>query len=217
VLLVGEGALKFALAQGFQKEDLLTEASRKAWLRWKQSLSEEDDWLLPPDERGDKSAAIRRQLRPTGTIHCAAIDAHGDIACTTSTSGLAYKIPGRVGDSPLIAAGLYVDNEIGSCGATGRGEEVIRNAGSFAAVELMRSGMSPREAGLEILRRIAKHAPRRLIRPDGIPAFNVMLYLLRKDGEHAGASLVGPGQYSVTDDRGTRWEPCASLFDRPAS
>lgn len=212
VLLVGKGALEFALAHGFQKENLLTDKARQAWLKWKQNLSDEDDWLPPPDDADDKVAIRQRFERPTGTIHCAGMNADGEISCTTTTSGLAFKIPGRVGDSPLIAAGLYVDNEIGSCGATGRGEEVIRNAGSFAAVELMRTGMAPQDAGLEVLRRIAKHAPPRLKDAMGRPNFNVQLYLLRKDGAYAGVSLRGQAKFAVTDAQGTRTENSAVLF-----
>ena len=190
VLLVGEGALQFARAMGFPEENLLTECVRKIWLHWKLNLSDQDDWLAPTDADTDPETAaffqshmITRQVagttrpqfcRPTGTIHCAAMSAQGDISCTTSTSGLAFKIPGRVGDSPIIGAGLYVDNEIGSCGSTGRGEANLQNLSSFAAVELMRGGMSPRDAGLEICRRIAQHTRRAdLLDDQGRPNFDL--------------------------------------------
>src|SRR4051812_14601585 len=113
----------------------------------------------------------------------------GDVSCVTSTSGLGFKLPGRVGDSPLVGAGLYVDNEIGSCGSTGRGEANLQNLSSFAAVELMRSGKSPREAGLEVLRRVVKNSPARLLNDRGRPKFDLKLYLLAKDGSHAGVCM----------------------------
>ena len=129
VLLVGEGALKFARAQGFKEQDLLTDQARKIWLYWKQTRSDKDDWLPPPDDQLDP--LVRKYFkRPTGTIHCSALNAAGDISCVTSTSGLAFKLPGRVGDSPIIGAGLYVDNAVGSCGSTGRGEANLMNCSS---------------------------------------------------------------------------------------
>lgn len=138
--LVGEGAKQFALMHGFQEENLLTEAARLKWLRWKENLSDQDDWFPPADDvYGD-------QDRSTGTINVLGMDAQGAIAGITTTSGLAWKIPGRVGDSPIIGAGLYLDNEVGAAGATGRGEEVIRTCGSIFVVERMRAGLSPQEA-----------------------------------------------------------------------
>jgi N4-(beta-N-acetylglucosaminyl)-L-asparaginase len=213
VLLVGEGALRFAKAHGFKEEELLTEKSRKIWLYWKQSLSKDDDWLPPPDLELDPDVA-RHFGRPTGTLHCAAINSAGDISCVTSTSGLAFKIPGRVGDSPIIGAGLYVDNEIGSCGSTGRGEANLQNLSCFAAVELMRNGMASKDAGIEILKRVAKHTTDTLLlREDGKPNFGLKFYLLAKGGAYAGVSMWGPAQFAVTDDRGTRLEDCAVLYE----
>ncbi|MFQ5706473.1 MAG: N(4)-(beta-N-acetylglucosaminyl)-L-asparaginase [bacterium] len=140
MLLVGEGALRFAKAHGFKEEDLLTEKSRIEWLKWKENLSDKDDWFPPADGKYEE------EERKTGTINVLGIDQDGNVAGITTTSGLAWKIPGRVGDSPIIGAGLYVDNEVGAAGATGRGEEVIRTCGSFFVVEKMRSGMAPQEA-----------------------------------------------------------------------
>lgn len=211
VLLVGEGALRFAKAQGFPEENLLTERARKIWLYWKQTHSGKDDWLPPPDDQVDPEV-LKYFKRPTGTIHCAAIDKAGDISCVTSTSGLAFKIPGRVGDSPILGAGLYVDNAVGSCGSTGRGEANLVNCSSAQAVELMRSGMSPSEAGLEMMRRVAQHTVARLRDAQGRPNFNLKLYLLGKDGRHAGVSMWGPAQFSVSDADGTRHEECQSLY-----
>lgn len=213
VLLVGKGALQFARAQGFDEENLLTEKARKIWLYWRQTRSDDDDWIPPPKDTLDPE--VRKFFeRPTGTIHCAGINAAGDISCTTTTSGLAFKLPGRVGDSPIIGAGLYVDNEIGSCGSTGRGEANLQNLCSFAGVELMRGGMSPEEAGLEVLRRVAKHTEPRLRDKEGRPNFNLQFYLLNKNGDHAGVTMWGPKQFAITDANGTRLEDSAALYER---
>jgi N4-(beta-N-acetylglucosaminyl)-L-asparaginase len=150
IMLVGKDAYRFARAHGFKKENLLTEKSRIEWLRWKETLSERDDWL-PADH--DTS---RDNERITGTINVLGIDDQGNVFGMTTTSGLAYKIPGRVGDSPIIGAGLYLDNAVGAAGATGRGEEVIRTCGSFLIVEKMRDGMSPQQACEYALKRIAQ-------------------------------------------------------------
>lgn len=213
VLLVGEGALRFARALGFVEENLLTEKAREIWLRWKRTHSDNDDWLPPSGAANDDTAAWFKS-RPTGTIHLSAMNARGEISCLTSTSGLAFKIAGRVGDSPIVGAGLFVDNEIGSCGSTGRGEANLENLSSAMAVELMRGGASPLEAGMEILRRIARHAQPRLLDADGRPTFDIKFYLLAKNGAHAGVSMWGPANFAVTDETGTRHEACQSLFSR---
>jgi len=245
VLLVGEGALEFARAHGFKEEDLMTERTRQIWLRWKEGLSDDDDWFSPKqslrpasgtsnekkqsrydevdrfnlhghyDHGEDIEVLAERVLdtRATGTIHCSGLNAQGDISCVTTTSGLAWKIPGRVGDSPIIGAGLYVDNEIGSCGSTGRGEANLHNLCSFAGVELMRGGMTPKEAGLEILRRVSKHSSPRLIGDDGKPNFGLNFYLIRKDGMHAGVTMRGQGKFAITDKDGTRKEDLVALHE----
>ena len=130
-LLVGEGALRFARAHGFPEINLLTDESRQIWLHWKETRDPKDDWVPPPDEK--VAAFIREALanRVTGTIHCSALDTHGDLGCTTTTSGLSWKIPGRVGDSPILGAGLYLDNEVGSAGSTGVGELNLLNLSSY--------------------------------------------------------------------------------------
>lgn len=241
-LLVGDGALQFARAQGFPEENLLTEKARQIWLYWKQSLSSRHDWIPPPLERlppavveffrlqddhdppTDAAPYARSEAdwspsasRPTGTIHCSGITSAGDLSCVTTTSGLAFKIPGRVGDSAVIGAGLYVDNTVGSCGSTGRGEANLRNCSSFAAVDLMRRGASPAEAGVEVLQRVvAQTTERHLQREDGRPNFGLKLYLLDRTGRHAGVSLWGPASYAVCDGDGPRLEPCTALFDRGA-
>lgn len=213
VLLVGEGALKFARAHGFKEEDLLTEKARKIWLYWRESRDQGDDWIEPPDELLDPEVK-KFFKRPTGTIHCAAIDPNGNISCTTTTSGLAFKLAGRVGDSPIIGAGLYVDNAVGSCGSTGRGEANLQNLSSSTVVELMRAGKTPKEAGLEMARRIAANTVPRLRDKDGRPMYDLTFYLLGKNGDYAGVSLWGPSKFAITDEKGTRHEECVSLYQR---
>jgi N4-(beta-N-acetylglucosaminyl)-L-asparaginase len=148
IMLVGRGALDFAKAHGFKEEDLLTDYAREYWLRWKENLSNDDDWFPPKD------GVYNHLKRPRGTINVLGISPDGDIAGITTTSGLFGKIPGRIGDSPIIGAGLYLDNAIGAAGATGRGEEVIRTCGSFYLVHLMGQGMSPQEACEEACKKI---------------------------------------------------------------
>ncbi len=215
VLLVGQGALEFAKAHGFREENLLTEKARKIWLYWKENLSDRDDWLPPPPEEVDPEVWDYFG-RPTGTVHVAACTAGGDMACVTSTSGLAFKLPGRVGDSPIVGAGLYVDNQVGTCGSTGRGEANLQNLCSFLAVELMRQGHPPREAALEVLRRVHRKTPQRLRDPQGRPKFQLKFYLLSKDGQYAGAAMWGPSRFAVADQQGVRLEPCAFLFQKPS-
>jgi len=218
VLLVGKGASKFARAMGFKEEDLLTEKSRKIWLYWKQTHSSEDDWLPPPDKAIDPDVSKYFGIsRPTGTVHLAAMNSKGEISCATSTSGLAFKLPGRVGDSPIIGAGLYVDNDVGSCGSTGRGEANLQNLSSFAAVELMRGGMSPLDVGLEVMRRVARTTPPRLRDAKGRPNFQLKLYLLAKDGRAASVSMWARAdgtvsQFAITDKNGSRLEKSVPLY-----
>ena len=145
--IVGKGAQEFAVAHGFKVENLLTEKSRKIWLQWKENVSDKDDWFPPKDGNYDID-------RTTGTINVLAVDGNGDMAGITTTSGLSWKIPGRIGDSPIIGAGLFVDNEVGGVGATGRGEELLRSCGSFYGVEQMRAGKSPQEACEAVCQRI---------------------------------------------------------------
>jgi len=145
--IVGKGAQNFAIAHGFKVENLLTDKARKIWLRWKENISDKDDWFPPKDGNYDDK-------RTTGTINVLALDSKNNVAGITTTSGLAYKIPGRIGDSPIIGAGLYVDNEVGAAGATGRGEEILRTCGSFYVVEQMRNGKTPQEACEALCKRI---------------------------------------------------------------
>lgn len=219
VLLAGDGALKFALMHGFTEENLLTERARQMWLYWKRRRGPRTDWQPPRDDEAHLDA--QRYFRehfdrpPTGTVHFAANDAAGDLACATSTSGHAFKLAGRVGDSPVVGAGLYVDNDVGSCGSIGRGESNLENLTSFAAVQMMRSGLSLVEAGLEALRQVVRKTARHLLDNDGRPTFDLRLFLLTKDGTHAGVSLLTGKQIAITDNLGTRLEPCTALFNSP--
>ena len=147
--LVGKGAQDFARMHGFKVENLLTESTRKIWVEWKENLSDKDDYFPPGDGNYNHD-------RPTGTINVLGVNKNGDVAGITTTSGLAWKIPGRVGDSPIIGAGMFVDNEVGGCCATGVGEAVLKTLGSFLIVELMRQGASPQEACEEGISRIIK-------------------------------------------------------------
>ncbi len=235
-LLVGHDAYLFARGFGHEHVELLTEASRKKWLEWRESLSKEDDYLPPPPKLPFQSslapassasnllaasdARVRRwnALRQTGTIHCSALAKDGAIACTTTTSGLAWKIPGRVGDSPLIGAGLYCDQEVGSAGGTGRGESCILANGSFAVIELLRQGWPVKEALLEILGRVTRQTQRQaryqpeLVDEKGIPTFNLHLYAVTIEGEWAGAALKGPAEFAVSDpEHGPRVEQAVVL------
>jgi N4-(beta-N-acetylglucosaminyl)-L-asparaginase len=213
LLLVGEGALRFAKAHGFQEEDLLTERSRKLWLYWKETLNAKDNWIPPTDDELARDPVLKN--RPTGTIHLSARDAKGDLGCCTTTSGLAWKIPGRVGDSPLIGDGLYCDNEVGSAGGTGRGESAILSCAAFAVVERMRSGRKPQDACLDILARVVDQSRKNgHVDGDGKPSFNLVLYALAKDGSHGSAALWSKASYAVADAAGARLEPSGFLFEK---
>ena len=169
VLLVGRGAQEFALTMGFQKEDLLTDAAREIWLRWKTQLNPDDDWINPeeriPDSGpSDGSATLGGILKHHGTINCNAVNTKGEVSGVTTTSGLSFKIPGRVGDSPIIGAGLYVDNDVGACGSTGRGEANLKTCASFMVVVFMREGISPEEEGVGVRKRIRDNGFVRYVR-----------------------------------------------------
>jgi N4-(beta-N-acetylglucosaminyl)-L-asparaginase len=219
VMLVGEGAERFAVAQGFPRENLLTEHSRKLWLLYKESHSDwwgpglsDPSWKkridqgkpqasilqqhiermqeaaadigIPAAERMD---AIRKVLYPpTGTIHCSVLNDKGEMSSCTTTSGLAWKLPGRCGDSPIIGAGCYTDQDVGSAGATGSGEENIKVAGAHTIIENMRHGMSPLDAGMDALKRIARNYNGD---KDRLRFTDMTYYILRKDGAYAGVSL----------------------------
>src|SRR6266567_2829211 len=246
VMLVGEGAERFGVAQGFQRENLLTEKSRKDWLLWKETHS---DWWGPgissPDWRNrfrapahaeewqlrirrlEEMAAeigIPQELRtdairsvafpPTGTIHCSVLNIKGEISGCTTTSGLAWKIPGRVGDSAIIGAGCYTDQEVGSAGATGSGEENIKVVGAHTIIENMRHGMPPLDAGMNALNRLVRNYNGDRER---LQFMDMVYYILRKDGAYAAVSLwegYEPGKpHQIAVHDGTRrLETTVSVF-----
>ena len=216
-LLVGEGALRFAKMHGFAEMDLLTEDARKIWLYWKETQSKNDDRIPPPEAEIDpvvKKFFGAKYIREHGTIHCSALDTHGDLGCVTTTSGLYYKIPGRVGDSPIMGAGLYLNNEFGSAGSTGRGEANLLNLSSFLMVEELRRGRHPKDAALEACKRVvATNKNPRLRDAQGRPTFEVKFYCLAKDGRFGGASLWGDGKMAVDEGEGGRLVDCAALYD----
>lgn len=271
VMLVGDGAERFAVALGFPRENLLTERSRKIWLLWKEYHSTDDWWgpgladphWKPPSsptksspttpqasspspspqsevwqERTDRLiarleeraselgiekefrlAAVRRVLfPPTGTIHCSALNDKGEISGVTTTSGLAFKLPGRVGDSPIIGAGCYTDQDVGSAGATGSGEENIKVAGAHTIVENMRHGMSPLDAGMDALHRIVRNYNDDM---NKLKFIDMTYYILRKDGAYAAVSLwegyTENEKHQIAVHDGTRrLEVTVSLFKGPS-
>jgi N4-(beta-N-acetylglucosaminyl)-L-asparaginase len=218
VLLVGEGALAFALAMGFREENLLTDLARERWMHWKRELNPADDWInpeerLPGSSDSQDTAAFRAAARAHGTINCNAVNEQGDLSGVTTTSGLAFKLPGRVGDSPIIGAGLYVDNDIGACGSTGRGEANLKTCASFMVVEYMRQGFSPEEAGLRVLKRIADNTVEPYLKDhQGRPNFNLLFYALSKKGEFSGTSMKSGRQYAVHDGEVSQLREAAYLY-----
>ena len=223
-LLVGDGAKQFARAMGFTiEDDLNTENSRKLWREWKRRTDPEH-WLDPdgdarkPIPKHQKDPGLEAGLSMVrdgliregsfwGTINCDGIGPNGDICGVTTTSGLAWKIPGRTGDSPILGAGLYVDNEVGAAGSTGRGEANLYNLSSFLIVESMRRGLSPKDAGMEALKRIKDNTiEKRLLNGKGNPNFNIRFFVLNKKGEYAGVSMYRSGetQYAVCTENGAR-------------
>ncbi len=155
-------------------------------------------------------------VRPTGTINCNAVTPQGDISSVTTTSGLAFKIPGRVGDSPIIGAGQYTDNEVGAAGSTGRGESNIKVCGGFLTVEFMRRGMKPTDACLETLKRVVQATEPRLLGPDRKPKFDVKFYAVNKRGDWGAASLY-PASYAAHDGTEAKLRDMAYLYERPAA
>jgi N4-(beta-N-acetylglucosaminyl)-L-asparaginase len=214
VLLVGEGALRFARAHGFKEEDLLTDRAREVWLKWKEAMSDRDYWLSPDEKK------IMAELRPFiehyGTINCLAKNAAGILAGVTTTSGYAFKIAGRVGDSPIIGAGLYVDNAIGAAGSTGFGEANLRTCGSFQVVQFMGQGFSPEEACLKAMQVVAEKAKLqpRLLDADGRPKFGHSFYALNKKGEYGSAGMWSGHSYAVHDGKENTRREEAYLFKR---
>jgi N4-(beta-N-acetylglucosaminyl)-L-asparaginase len=230
VMIVGDGARRFAVAEGFDEMNLLTEHSRKIWLAWKAASSlnwrpgiDSPEWkehmsaIFDGDEKHIAYAERVIAHPPTGTIPCMAVDANGDISATTTTSGLSWKIPGRVGDSPIIGAGCCVDNEVGAAGSTGKGEENIKISGGHTIIEMMRRGKSPEEACLEALARIARNYNNDKKK---LSTFHIFFYALNKDGVHGAASLwrnhyeeKQHSVYAVHDGTEARLAECKPFFD----
>jgi N4-(beta-N-acetylglucosaminyl)-L-asparaginase len=232
-LLVGKGAQEFARNAGFTIEaDLNTEYSRKQWLDWKRRTdpaSYPDPTRRPPPDSRESALTLHMH----GTIHCSAVNAQGEICGVTSTSGRSFKIPGRVGDSPILGAGLYVDGEIGAAGSTGRGEANLYNLTSYLIVEGMRAGKHPKDAGMAALQRIrANTVENRLLKDNGDPNFNILFYILNARGEYAGCAMYGEDEgergwagqtttqfvkFAVMDEKGPRMENCEGLLPGTAS
>lgn len=219
-LLAGKGAQEFARAMGFTIEaDLNTEKSRRLWLEWKRRVDPEH-YLDPlKRDRAGLMAGLSMVedglINPNhfwGTINCDGVNAKGEVCGVTTTSGLAWKMPGRVGDSPILGAGLYVDNEVGAAGSTGRGEANLYGLNAFLIVELMRGGMSPKDAAMEALRRIRSNTvEKRLLNAKGEPRFNISFYALNRRGEFAGASMYATG-FAVCTEHGHETRPCEPLL-----
>ncbi|MGH7591473.1 MAG: N(4)-(beta-N-acetylglucosaminyl)-L-asparaginase [Gemmatimonadales bacterium] len=208
IMLVGEGAKKFALSYGYQEEELLTPEARQIWLTWRANRGPKDDWLDVPD-------GTPMVHRPTGTINMNVVNAKGEISSVTTTAGLAFKIPGRVGDSPIIGAGQYTDNDVGAAGSTGLGELNIVACGAFYTVDCMRRGLKPTDAARETLKRVLQLAPPRLIGADGKPKFQLNYYVVNKNGEYGSAALY-PSKYAVNDGSGAMLKDAAHLFEGEA-
>jgi N4-(beta-N-acetylglucosaminyl)-L-asparaginase len=222
IMLVGAGAKKFALEMGFKEQNLLTEKSRRDWLRWKACLNPADSWLDPRSDSvnpSPRTAAVPfddplHVKFTTGTINMNAVNAAGDMSSVTTTSGLAWKLPGRVGDSPIVGAGQYCDNTVGAAGSTGRGEANIKVCGAFLTVEFMRQGMSPDQACMKTIERVIAMTERRLLDPNGRPLFDLQFYALSKDGRFGSASAYEGYHYSVADSSGARLVPMPFKFAR---
>jgi N4-(beta-N-acetylglucosaminyl)-L-asparaginase len=230
VMLVGDGARRFGVAEGFEDMNLLTEHSRKIWLAWKAASSvnwrpgiDSPEWkeqmsVIFGDNQKEIAYAEKVIAHPpTGTIPCMAVNEKGEISATTSTSGLSWKIPGRVGDSPIIGAGCFVDNEVGAAGSTGKGEENIKIVGGHTIVEMMRRGKSPEEACLEALSRVAHNYNNDKKK---LATFHIFFYALNKDGQHGAASLwrnhysdPKHSVYAVHDGTQARLTECKPFFD----
>jgi N4-(beta-N-acetylglucosaminyl)-L-asparaginase len=225
-LLVGEGAQTLARQLGFAiEDDLNTERSRGLWLEWKRRT--DPAHYLDPQQRQRfgylRGLDMVREglIDPEhfwGTINCNGVSASGDVCGVTTTSGLAWKIPGRVGDSPILGAGLYVDNDVGAAGSTGRGEANLYGLCSFLIVENMRRGMSPADAGLEALRRVQSNTVEaRLLDSRGLPAFGLNFYVVNKAGDYAGVSMHSGARFAVCDGDGPRIEECTGLLEGSAN
>src|SRR5213078_1428050 len=220
-LIVGKGAQDFARAMGFKiEDDLNTEHSRELWLEWKRRI--DPGHYLDPQKRAEAGRRALRQMVAEGlidpqhiygTINCDGVNAKGEICGVTTTSGLSWKIPGRVGDSPILGAGLYVDGEIGAAGSTGRGEANLYNCSSFLIVEEMRRGAHPKDAALTALKRVAKNTiEKRLLNEKGQPNFGLSFYCLNAKGEYAGVAMY-ESNYAVCTENGPKTLQTDALYE----
>ena len=235
-LVVGEGAREFARSLGFEiHDDLNTAASRELWLEWRRRV-DPGHWLDPEERlrgpgaarvRGFQDAGLAAGLSMVddglidpdsfwGTTSLEALSPDGDICGVTTTSGLSWKIPGRAGDSPILGAGQYVDNDVGAAGSTGRGEANLYNLCCFLIVESMRQGMSPRDAGMAALGRVRDNTVEsRLLNSRGLPSFDLRFFILNKSGDYAGVAMYGSAEsaFAVCDENGAREEPLEGLLE----
>ena len=237
LMLVGPGARRFAIEMGFTPQNLLTDKSRQDWLRWRANLNADDAWLnrtgdvrlAKPPRSSSRVPAFRQDADASdnhvfhdergiphtyGTINMNALTASGDLGSVTTTSGMSWKIPGRVGDSPIIGAGQYCDNEVGAAGSTGRGEANIKVCGAFLAVEFMRNGLSPQAALMKVMERVIAMTEKRLLSDTGRPYFDLDFYAINKQGEFAGACAYEGSRFAVCDAQGPRFVTSAFLFKR---
>ena len=225
-LLVGKDVTTFARNLGFEIfTDLNTPNSRAKWLAWKKA-TDPLHYIKDPMERAAAmnqvtldmvKAGIINENHIYGTINCNGVNAAGDVCGVTTTSGLAWKIPGRLGDSPILGAGLYVDGDVGAAGSTGRGEANLYSLASFLIVDEMRRGKSPKDAALEACRRIkANTIEKRLLNSRGLPNFNLNFYVINKRGDYAGVNLYGTTQFAVCDEKGPRLERAEPLLEGAA-
>jgi len=220
IFLVGHDAKRFALAMGFTERDLLTPKSKAAFEKWKADPKAYTPWVKQPPNRmrprggfDEQDYYEERGIPWThGTINMNAVNAAGDVSSVTTTSGISWKVPGRVGDSPVIGAGEYTDNTVGAAGSTGRGESNIMVCGAFLAVEYMRQGVAPEQALVNVMKRVIEHSEKRLLDDKGRPFFDLTFYAVTKDGRYAGACAYEGAKYAVCDEKGPRLETCAYLF-----
>ncbi len=218
-MLVGAGALKFAKKVGFKEENLLTDHAKAEWEKWK-SQGKNDWWLDEENQIKAPSGPTRKQGMldvhyTSGTVHCSGLDDQGRMASCTSTSGLSWKLDGRLGDSPIVGAGMYCDQSIGCAGSTGRGESVIQVGGALSVVHCMDRGMSPTEACIAVLKKLVDMTKiKRLKDEQGRPKFDVTMYALRKDGAYGAATIhKGAGKkFAVHDGVENRMVECAYLY-----
>jgi N4-(beta-N-acetylglucosaminyl)-L-asparaginase len=222
-LLVGADAQRFARMMGFTIEaDLNTPHSRRLWLNWKRRI---DPAHYPdPSKRAEAGFKAGQDMVAEGlieadhyygTINCNGVGPRGDVCGVTTTSGLAWKIPGRVGDSPILGAGLYVDNDVGAAGSTGRGEANLYNLSSHLIVENLRRGMHPKDAAVEALRRVQATTPKRLLNRKGKPRFDVKYYVVNKNGDYASVCFYRGREsfFAVCTENGPQTIPCETLYE----